>query len=198
MGSPHSGEPYTNRIDGSRSLAGSVALDRYHAQITASALPSQCGATRSRTRSSLRMLPLPNRGTARESRDPRISDDRGAAVPTRPILSRVAYPCEIEQLIPPWRRYMVLPQPPSIGSPLLIPFDGSVNAEVVLPHVPCLVGTDRKVVLMQVVPTAQAITSPLGTEMWSPEEVQRLSRIAAEADLGRAAATIREQLPEAE
>jgi nucleotide-binding universal stress UspA family protein len=93
---------------------------------------------------------------------------------------------------------MVVPQHPSIGAPLLIPFDGSANAEVVLPHVPCLVGADRKIVLMQVVPTAQAITNPIGKEMLSPGEVQRLSHAAAQADLERAAAAIREQVPDAD
>src|SRR4051812_43057872 len=85
---------------------------------------------------------------------------------------------------------MAAPQRPSIGSPLLIPFDGSVNAEAVMPYVSCLLDADRRVVLMQVVPTAQAVTSPIGQEMLSPAELERLSRGAAQADLERAATCI--------
>lgn len=88
---------------------------------------------------------------------------------------------------------MVAPQHPSIGSPLLIPFDGSVNAEAVMPYVPCLLDADRRVVLMQVVPTAQAVTSPIGQEMLSLAELERLSREAAQADLDRAAKRLGDQ-----
>jgi nucleotide-binding universal stress UspA family protein len=93
---------------------------------------------------------------------------------------------------------MLVPEHPSIGSPLLIPFDGSLNAEIVIPHVPCILGTAGKVVLLQVIPTARAVTSPLGGEMLSPNEVQRLSEDAALADLERAAACIRERMPDAD
>ena len=33
---------------------------------------------------------------------------------------------------------MDVPQSPSIGSPLLLPFDGSANAEAVIPYLPFL------------------------------------------------------------
>ena len=71
-------------------------------------------------------------------------------------------------------------QHPAIGSPLLIPFDGSVNAEAVFPFVPFLLNADRQIILMQVVPTAQAVADPIGTEMLSSRDVQRMSDIAAE------------------
>src|SRR5262245_27922911 len=93
---------------------------------------------------------------------------------------------------------MVEPQRPSIGSPLLIPFDGSVNAEVVLSYISCLLDADWKVILLQVVPTAHAVTSPMGKEMLSPEELQRRTEVAARSDLDRATKRIGEQNAEAQ
>jgi nucleotide-binding universal stress UspA family protein len=93
---------------------------------------------------------------------------------------------------------MAVPQGPSIGSPILIPFDGSVNAEVVFPYLPILVNSDRQVIILQVVPAAKAITNPLGGEMLSPADVQRLSDEAARADLTRGTQAIRTLVPEAQ
>jgi nucleotide-binding universal stress UspA family protein len=77
----------------------------------------------------------------------------------------------------------------TIGSPLLLPFDGSANAEVVFPYVSLLVDSARDVdvILLQVIPEPHNVTSPMGDEMISTAEVRRLSETAARADLARAA-----------
>lgn len=91
---------------------------------------------------------------------------------------------------------MPAPSAPTIGSPLLVPFDGSANAEAVFPFVPLLADGKREVVLLQVIPEAQAVHSPLGKEMLTAEELQRLSDAAARADLDRAARALRSMAPD--
>src|SRR4051794_24235546 len=93
---------------------------------------------------------------------------------------------------------MDVPQSPSIGSPLLMPFDGSANAEAVIPYLPFLLDSGGQIVLLQVIPTAQAVTSPIGTEMLSPAEVQRMTEVAARSDLDRAARRIGEHVSDVE
>ena len=82
---------------------------------------------------------------------------------------------------------------PSFGSPLLVPFDGSANAEVVLPFVPLLVGAQRQAILLQVVPEAREIQSALGDVKLTAEELQAASETAARAALERAADQLAER-----
>ena len=85
----------------------------------------------------------------------------------------------------------------TIGSPLLLPFDGSANAEVVFPYVSLLVDSARDVdvILLQVIPEPHDVTSPIGDEMISAAEVHRLSETAARADLTRAADHLAANVP---
>lgn len=76
---------------------------------------------------------------------------------------------------------------PTFGSPLLVPFDGSANAEAVLPYVPLLANGKREVILLQVVPEAHDLRSALGDVSLSAEELRGASETAAHADLQRAA-----------
>jgi nucleotide-binding universal stress UspA family protein len=73
-----------------------------------------------------------------------------------------------------------------IGSPVLVPFDGSRNAEAVLPYVPWLAGDGREVILLQVIPEAETLRSPLGEVMVSAEEIGKASLAVAHDDLRRA------------
>lgn len=85
---------------------------------------------------------------------------------------------------------MDVPTAPRIGSPLLVPYDGSANAEAVLPYVSRLADGQREVILLQVVPEAQAICGPRGEVMLSAEDLQSASAAAANATLERAAAAL--------
>jgi nucleotide-binding universal stress UspA family protein len=76
---------------------------------------------------------------------------------------------------------------PTIGSPLLVPFDGSANAEAVFPFVPSLVNDGKKVILLQVIPEPRPLKSPLGKTVLSADDLRRASETAAHADLARAA-----------
>jgi nucleotide-binding universal stress UspA family protein len=87
------------------------------------------------------------------------------------------------------------PGDPRIGSPLLMPFDGSTNAEAVFPYVPLLANGRREVILLQVVPAAETISSPLGEVMLSAEDVRDASERAARADLERAAGRLAQHTP---
>jgi nucleotide-binding universal stress UspA family protein len=79
---------------------------------------------------------------------------------------------------------------PPFGAPLLVPFDGSANAEAVLPFVPLLVDGGRDVVLLQVVPEARDLRSALGDVALPAETLYAASETAARADLERAAAKL--------
>ena len=91
---------------------------------------------------------------------------------------------------------MNAPTDVTIGSPLLVPFDGSAHAEAVFPYLPLLADEDREVILLQVIPHAQAVCSPIGDVMLSEDEVRRVSEAAAQADLDRAAARLESLAPE--
>ncbi|MFN8590968.1 MAG: universal stress protein [Thermomicrobiales bacterium] len=78
----------------------------------------------------------------------------------------------------------------TFGSPLLVPFDGSANAEAILSYVPMLVSDGRKVILLQVIPEARDLCSPLGDVSISAADLQAASETAARADLDRAAARL--------
>lgn len=91
---------------------------------------------------------------------------------------------------------MQAPNTPTIGSPLLIPFDGSANAEVVLPYVSLLAAPEQQVILLQVIPRTQSVTSPLGDVMLSAEEVHRAAEEAARQDLARIAARLATMAPD--
>ncbi len=93
---------------------------------------------------------------------------------------------------------MNAPPAPTIGSPLLIPFDGSPNAEAVLPYVSLLANGagERNVVLLQVIPEAEPVKSPLGDVMLSAESVHQASEAAAHQDLARAAAQLTAMAPD--
>ena len=90
---------------------------------------------------------------------------------------------------------MNAPSDVTIGAPLLVPFDGSAHAEAVFPYLPLLADGDREVILLQVVPRAHAVNSPIGDVMLSAVEVQQVSEAAARADLDRAAARIESLAP---
>jgi nucleotide-binding universal stress UspA family protein len=87
---------------------------------------------------------------------------------------------------------------PTIGSPLLIPFDGSANAEAVFPFVPFLVHNGKKVILLQVIPEPRPLLSPLGRTMLSADDLRRASETAARADLARAAGLLARVAPDLE
>src|SRR5215213_5670869 len=83
----------------------------------------------------------------------------------------------------------------TIGSPLLVPFDGSAHAESVFPYVALLADGDQDVILLQVVPEAQSLSSPLGDVMLSANELRQATETAARADLDRAAAMLASAAP---
>jgi nucleotide-binding universal stress UspA family protein len=85
---------------------------------------------------------------------------------------------------------MDAPTAPTIGSPLLVPFDGSANAEAVFPFVPLLAHGGQEVILLQVVPEAHALRGPLGDIVLSADELREAVQSAARADLRRAAAAL--------
>jgi nucleotide-binding universal stress UspA family protein len=76
----------------------------------------------------------------------------------------------------------------TIGSPLLVPFDGSAPAESVFPYLALLADGEKEIILLQVVPEAQSLSSPLGEVMLSANELRQATNAAARADLDRAAA----------
>ena len=78
----------------------------------------------------------------------------------------------------------------TMGSPLLVPFDGSAYAESVFPYLPLLADGDQEVILLQVVPEAQSVSSPMGEVMLSANELRQATETAARADLERAAAKL--------
>src|SRR5688572_15240603 len=78
----------------------------------------------------------------------------------------------------------------TMGSPLLVPFDGSVQAESVFPYLELLADGEQDIILLQVVPEAQSLNSPLGEVMLSANELRQASETAARADLDRAAAKL--------
>jgi nucleotide-binding universal stress UspA family protein len=83
----------------------------------------------------------------------------------------------------------------TIGSPLLVPFDGSAHAESVFPYVALLADGDQDVILLQVVPEAQSVNSPLGEVMLSASDLRQATETAARADLDRAAAQLTSAAP---
>src|SRR3954454_4098952 len=91
---------------------------------------------------------------------------------------------------PTGRHMMDAPRDATMGSPLLVPFDGSTHAESVIPYVALLADGDQDVILLQVVPEAQAVNSPLGDVMLSANELRQATETAARADLDRAAAQL--------
>jgi len=82
-----------------------------------------------------------------------------------------------------------------MGSPLLVPFDGSVQAESVFPYVALLADGDLDVILLQVIPEAQSVSSPLGDVLLSANELRQATERAAHADLDRAAAQLASVAP---
>jgi nucleotide-binding universal stress UspA family protein len=90
---------------------------------------------------------------------------------------------------------MDAPGDATMGSPLLVPFDGSAHAESVLPYLALLADRDREVILLQVVPEAQSVSSPLGDVMLSANELRQATETAARADLARAAAKVASVTP---
>ena len=85
---------------------------------------------------------------------------------------------------------MDAPSDATMGSPLLVPFDGSAYAESVLPYLALLADGDREIMLLQVVPEAQSVSSPMGNVMLSANELRQATETAARADLDRAAAKV--------
>ena len=85
---------------------------------------------------------------------------------------------------------MIAPPQPKVGSPLLVPFDGSASAETVLPFVPLFADDNRDVILLQIVPEPREVRGPLGELMLSAVEMWRASESAAQADLERAASVL--------
>jgi nucleotide-binding universal stress UspA family protein len=77
-----------------------------------------------------------------------------------------------------------------IGSPVLVPFDGSRHAEAIFPYVPLLANDKQEVILLQVIPQAEAVSSPMGHVMVSAEELRQASLTAAHGDLQRAATAL--------
>jgi nucleotide-binding universal stress UspA family protein len=90
---------------------------------------------------------------------------------------------------------MDAPSDATMGSPLLVPFDGSAQAESVLPYLALLADGNREVILLQVVPEAQSVSSPLGDVMLSAHELRQATETAARADLDRAAAKVASVAP---
>jgi nucleotide-binding universal stress UspA family protein len=85
---------------------------------------------------------------------------------------------------------MDAPSDATMGSPLLVPFDGSAHAECVLPYLALLADGDREVILLQVVPEAQSVSSPMGDIMLSANELRHATETVAHSDLDRAAAKV--------
>jgi nucleotide-binding universal stress UspA family protein len=90
---------------------------------------------------------------------------------------------------------MAAPSDATMGSPLLVPFDGSAHAESVLPYLALFADGDREVMLLQVVPEAQSVSSPMGNVMLSANELRQATEMAARADLDRAAAKVASVAP---
>ena len=90
---------------------------------------------------------------------------------------------------------MDAPSEATMGSPLLVPFDGSAHAESVLPYLELLADGDREVILLQVVPESHSVSSPLGDVMLSASELRQAAERAARADLDRAAAKVASVAP---
>ncbi|MDF2758883.1 MAG: hypothetical protein K0S99_1515, partial [Thermomicrobiales bacterium] len=90
---------------------------------------------------------------------------------------------------------MDAPRDATMGSPLLVPFDGSVQAESVFPYVALLADGDLDVILLQVIPEAQSVSSPLGDVLLSANELRQATERAAHADLDRAAAQLASVAP---
>jgi nucleotide-binding universal stress UspA family protein len=90
---------------------------------------------------------------------------------------------------------MDIPRDATMGSPLLVPFDGSVHAESVFPYVALLADGDQDVILLQVVPEAQSVSSPLGDVLLSANELRQATERAAHADLDRASAQLASVAP---
>ncbi len=85
---------------------------------------------------------------------------------------------------------MDAPTDATLGSPLLVPFDGSGPAESVFPYLALLADGERDVILLQVVPEAQSVSSPMGDVMLSASELRQATESAARADLDRAASQL--------
>src|SRR5215217_3742418 len=94
------------------------------------------------------------------------------------------------RLNPIGRSMMDAPRDTTMGSPLLVPFDGSVPAESVFPYLALLADGDREIVLLQVVPEAHSVSNPIGDVMLSAKDLRQATETAARADLDRAAATL--------
>jgi nucleotide-binding universal stress UspA family protein len=90
---------------------------------------------------------------------------------------------------------MDAPRDATMGSPLLVPFDGSVQAESVFPYVALLADGDLDVILLQVIPEAQSVSSPLGDVLLSANELRQATERAAHADLDRAAVQLASVAP---
>jgi nucleotide-binding universal stress UspA family protein len=90
---------------------------------------------------------------------------------------------------------MDAPSDATMGSPLLVPFDGSAHAESVLPYLALLADGDREVILLQVVPEAQSVSSPMGNVMLSANELRQATETAARVDLDRAAVKVASVAP---
>jgi nucleotide-binding universal stress UspA family protein len=90
---------------------------------------------------------------------------------------------------------MDTPRDATMGSPLLVPFDGSVHAESVFPYVALLADGDQDVILLQVVPEAQSVSSPLGDVLLSADELRQATERAAHAALDRASAQLASVAP---
>ncbi|MDF2761307.1 MAG: hypothetical protein K0S83_41, partial [Thermomicrobiales bacterium] len=74
-------------------------------------------------------------------------------------------------LDPIGRSTMDAPRDVTMGSPLLVPFDGSAHAESVFPYLALLADGKREIILLQVVPEAQSLSSPMGEVMLSANEL---------------------------
>src|SRR5215213_5173679 len=96
---------------------------------------------------------------------------------------------------PTGRRMMDAPRDATMGSPLLVPFDGSAHAESVFPYVALLADGEQDVILLQVVPEAQSVNSPLGDVMLSASELRQATDTSARSDLDRAAAQLASLAP---
>ena len=84
----------------------------------------------------------------------------------------------------------------TIGSPILVPFDGSAHAEAVFPYLTLLADRGREAILLQVVPEAQSVSSPMGEVMLTADEVRQFAEGAAREDLDRAAACLSSRDPD--
>src|SRR5687768_3330640 len=107
----------------------------------------------------------------------------------RPMLTKVL------ALHPIGRSTMDAPSDATMGSPLLVPFDGSAHAESVFPYLALLADGEQDIILLQVVPEAQSLSSPLGEVMLSANELRQATETAARADLDRATAELTSVAP---